>query len=429
MAEARDCRVTLEAIWRLESGRIIAAVMRLVRDLSVAEELMQDALVVALEKWTECGIPENPAGWLMITSRNRAIDALRRQAAYSDIRQQMSHEVSGQTSADATEEAAEDGIDDDVLRLMFTVCHPLLSPESRVALALRLVNGLSVAEIARGYLVPETTIAQRITRAKRTLKAARIPFELPRAAERAERLASVLEAIYLIFNEGYAATVGEQWLRPTLCEEAQRLARSLASLAPEDTETLGLAALLEFQASRFAARVGDDSQPVLLAQQDRMLWDQLLIHRGFAYLNQAFALDLPIGVYCLQAAIAACHARAASWEETDWEEIVALYDGLLQAQPTPVVALNRAVAIGMADGPEAGLEIVENLHRDGQLSDYHLLYSVRGDLLQKLGRIDEASRDFLHSAELTRNQQEQSLMQRRATECVKAANHTGIEPH
>ena len=429
MRDSRDCRATLDAIWRLESGRIVAAVMRLVRDLSVAEELVQDALVAALEKWTVSGIPENSAGWLMTTARNRAIDFLRRQAVFNNVQQQISHELSGQTAANLVEESAEAGIDDDVLRLMFTVCHPLLSPEARVALTLRLVNGLSVAEIARGYLVPEATIAQRITRAKRTLKVTRVPFELPSAPDRSGRLASVLEAIYLIFNEGYAATSGEQWLRPTLCEEALRLARSLASLTPEDTETLGLAALLEIQTSRFAARLGGDGQPMLLAQQDRSLWDQLLIHRGFAYLDKAFELNLPVGVYCLQAAIAACHGRAASWEETDWEEIVALYDGLRQVQPTPVVALNRAVAVGMADGPEAGLDIVEDLRRDGQLSDYHLLYSVRGDLLQKLERHHEAKRDFLYAAELAGNQQERSLMQRRATECVEVANRTGIEPH
>ena len=424
-----DCRVTLDAIWHLESGCIVAAVMRLVHDLSLAEELVQDALVVALEKWTENGIPENPAGWLMATARNRAIDFLRRKTVYNQVQQRMSGDLSGQTAADLVEEAAEEGIDDDVLRLLFTVCHPLLSAPARVALALRLVNGLSVEEIARAYLVPEATIAQRITRAKRTLKAARIPFELPTAAHRSERLGSVLEAIYLIFNEGYTATAGQQWLRPTLCDEALRLARSLASLIPEDTETLGLAALLEFQSSRFAARIGANGEPVLLAQQDRALWDRLLIHRGFVYLDKAFELHQPVAVYCLQAAIAACHARASSWEETDWAEILALYDGLLQAHPTPVVALNRAVSIGMADGPEAALKIVENLCRDGKLSDYHLLYSVRGDLLQRLGRLEEARTDFLHAAELTRNEQEKTLMQLRATECVELVNDIRIDLH
>lgn len=429
MADARDCRATLEAIWRLESGRIIATVLRLVRDLSLAEELAQDALVTALEKWTQSGIPENPAGWLMATAKNRAIDTLRRQAVYRDIQQQLSYDVPDRSPANITEAAAEDRIDDDVLRLMFTACHPLLSAQARVALVLRLVNGLSVAEIARAYLVSETTVAQRITRAKRTLKAARVSYELPQAADRQERLASVLEAIYLVFNEGYAATVGDQWLRPKLCEEALRLARSLASLASADTEALGLAALLEFQTSRLAARVDPAGRPVLLAQQNRARWDRLLIHRGFTYLDQAFALRTPVGVYCLQAAVAACHARAASWEETDWDEIVALYDGLLQAHPTPVVALNRAVAISMVDGPQAGLEIVETLYGEEQLSGYHLLYSVRGDLLQKLGRFEEARRDFLAAAGLTGNVREKSLMQRRATECFAISEGDGRDRH
>ncbi|MFN2110456.1 MAG: RNA polymerase sigma factor [Anaerolineae bacterium] len=426
---AGEIHATLGAIWRLESGRMIAAVMRLVRDLSLAEELVQDACLVSLEKWGKDGIPPNPAGWLMTTARNRAIDYLRRQSVFSEIRQQLHHATPDQTPADVTEAAAEEGIGDDVLRLMFTVCHPLLSPDARVALALRLVNGLSVPEIARGYLVPEATIAQRITRAKRTLKAAQVPFELPDVAQRTERLASVLEAVYLIFNEGYVATTGEQWARPMLCEEALRLVRTLASLVPEDTETLALAALLELQTSRLPTRVDGDGQPVLLAQQDRARWNHLLIHRGLAYLNRAFALNLPIGVYCLQAAIAACHARASTWEETDWEEILALYDGLLQAQPTPVVALNRAVAVGMAAGAEAGLEIVEALCADQQLRDYHLLYSVRADFLQKLGRLDEARSDFLHAAKLTCNEQEKSLMQLRATACVDAADQKGKSPH
>lgn len=420
----RDCRTTLDALWRLESGRIVATVLRIVRDLSLAEELAQDALVTALEKWSADGIPANPAAWLMATAKNRAIDALRRQAAFVEIQQQLVHDVVDRTAADVTEAAADDTIDDDVLRLMFTVCHPLLATESRVALVLRLVNGLSVAEIARGYLVAETTIAQRITRAKRTLKAAHVPFELPLAAQRTERMASVLEAVYLIFNEGYAAMEGEQWLRPALCEEALRLARSLASLVSDDVEVFGLAALLELQTSRLAARVDREGQPVLLAQQDRARWDRLLIHRGFAYLEQAFALDLPVGVFCLQAAIAACHARAASWDETDWAEIVALYDALLQAQPTPVVALNRAVAVGMADGPQAGLDIVERLCAEQQLTRYHLLYSVRADLLQRVGRRQEASREFLKAATLTRNASEQTLLQRRATECVAEYERT-----
>jgi RNA polymerase sigma factor (sigma-70 family) len=426
---ANDCRATLDAIWRLESGRILAAVMRIVRDLAVAEELVQDASVRALETWAERGVPENPAAWLMTTAKNRAIDTLRRQVSYSGIQRQLGEEMRSQTPADAVEAAAEETIDDDLLRLMFTVCHPLLSPEARVALALRLVNGLSVAEIARAYLVPEATIAQRITRAKRTLKAAHVAFELPRTEHRGERLQSVLEAVYLIFNEGYAATTGEQWLRPTLCEEALRLARSLASLVSDSGEVLGLAALLEFQTSRLAARVDSDGSPILLQQQDRARWDRLLIHRGDVYLAEAFSCQQPVGAYCIQAAIAGCHARAASWEETDWEEIAALYNGLLQAHPSPVVELNRAVAIGMADGPGAGLKIVEDLIGRGQLSSYHLLYSVWGDLLSKLGRLGEARSAFQRAAGLTRNRQEITLLQRRAIECVETSDLHGRDAH
>ncbi|MCB1829357.1 MAG: RNA polymerase sigma factor [Chromatiaceae bacterium] len=407
----------------------MAAVMHIVRDLALAEELVQDALVRALEKWREQGVPENPAGWLLATARNRAIDTLRRQANFSGIQRQLSDELPSQTAADAVEAAAEAVVDDDVLRLMFTVCHPLLSPEARVALVLRLVNGLSIVEIARAYLVPEATVAQRITRAKRTLKAAHVPFELPPSEHRGERLQSVLEAVYLLFNAGYAATDGEQWLRPTLCDEALRLARSLASLVPEDAEVLGLAALLEFQASRSAARVDSDGTPILLQQQDRARWDRLMIHRGGGYLQQAFALGQPVGSYCIQAAIAQCHARAGSWQQTDWEEVAALYDGLLQAQPSPVTELNRAVAIGMADGPDAGLQIVEALLSQGQLSTYHLLFSVRGDLLLKLGRLDEARSNFLRAAEMTRNKQEKKLLQRRATECAAASPASTIVPH
>ncbi|MCP5152523.1 MAG: RNA polymerase sigma factor [Ectothiorhodospiraceae bacterium] len=429
MTRGRDSRATLDAVWRLESGRIIGTVLRLVGDLAQAEELAQDALLAALEKWTEDGVPENPAGWLMTTARNRAIDLLRRQSMYQGIRQQLLHESPVQTAADLVESAAEERIDDDVLRLMFGVCHPLLPADARVALALRLVNGLSVAEIARAYLLPEATIAQRITRAKRTLKAARVGFDLPPSEARAERLGSVLEAIYLIFNEGYAATAGERWFRPMLCEEALRLGRSLASLVSDDTEVLGLAALLEFQSSRLTARCDAAGQPILLAMQDRGLWDRLLIRRGFEYLNRAFALQAPVGVYCLQAAIAACHARSPSLEQTDWEEILALYDGLLQAQPTAVVALNRAMAVSMVDGPEAALALVDSLRESGELYGYHLLYSVRGDLLQKLGRLDEARVDFLRAAELTDNRQAAELMRRRATECVARERGTGRVPH
>ncbi|MET0029229.1 MAG: RNA polymerase sigma factor [Candidatus Thiodiazotropha sp.] len=414
-----DPSATLEAVWKLESGRVIATLLRMVRDLDIAEELAQDALLSAWDKWRSQGLPEHPAGWLMTAAKNRAIDHLRRQTVYGEIRQSLSHQTPDRTPASQTEEAADAQIDDDVLRLMFTVCHPLLSPDSRVALALRLVNGLSVAEIARAYLVPETTLAQRITRAKRTLKSARVRLELPEGAEREAQLASVLEAIYLIFNEGYTATSGPQWMRPTLCQEALRLARSLAGLVTTDSEVFGLAALMEFQASRLSARMDSAGEAVLLAEQNRALWDPLLIRRGFTYLEQAFGLQQPVGMYCLQAAIAACHARASTWETTDWEEITALYDALLQIHPTPVVALNRAVAVSLSEGPQAGLEIVDDLRNEPQLSTYHLLYSVRGDLLQKLGRHAEASREFLHAAALTRNEQEQSLMQRRATECIE----------
>ncbi|MET0066010.1 MAG: RNA polymerase sigma factor [Candidatus Thiodiazotropha sp.] len=413
-----DPDAALEAVWKLESGRIIATLLRMVRDLDTAEELAQDTLLSAWEGWRTRGIPENPAGWLMTTAKNRAIDHLRRQTVYGGIREHLSQTTADRTPADLTEEAAEKQIDDDVLRLMFTVCHPLLSAESRVALALRLVNGLSVAEIARAYLLAESTLAQRITRAKRTLKAARVRLVMPEGSEREAQLASVLEAIYLIFNEGYTATTGPQWLRPTLCQEALRLARSLAGLVTRDSEVFGLAALLEFQASRLPARIDPAGQAVLLAEQNRARWDPLLMRRGFTYLEQAFGLDRPVGLYCLQAAIAACHARASTWEATDWEEITALYDALLQVHPTPVVALNRAVAVSMSEGPQAGLKIVDDLRSEPQLSSYHLLYSVRGDLLQKLGRHTEASREFLHAASLTRNEQEQSLMQRRATECI-----------
>ncbi|MCB1961440.1 MAG: RNA polymerase sigma factor [Rhodocyclaceae bacterium] len=416
--KAEICRTRLDALWRLESGRIVASVMHIVRDLAVAEEIAQDASVRALEKWPLEGIPDNPAGWLMLTARHRAFDILRRRASFGEIARQLGDTLPAHTAADAVETAAEQGIDDDVLRLMFIVCHPLLSPEGRVALALRLVNGLSVADIARAYLVPEATVAQRITRAKRTLKAARVPFELPPPEHLAERLQSVLEAVYLIFNAGYAATTGEHWLRPVLCHEALRLARTLASLSPGDGEVLGLAALLEFQASRLAARVDRDGSPVLLQAQDRARWDRLLIHRGHTCLAQAFALDRALGPYAIQAAIAACHARATRWEETDWQEIAALYDALRQAQPSPVVELNRAVAIAMADGPDAGLRIVDSLASRGELAGYPLLYSVRGDLLEKLGRFAEAWSDFLRAAELSANRQEKALMQRRAAACL-----------
>lgn len=422
MKNHQHCHQTLDAIWHLESGRITASVMRLVSDLTVAEELVQDAMLTALERWRADGIPDNPAAWLMTAAKNRAIDHLRRHSRYSDIRDEIQADILQQANIDSTLTMADEAIDDDVLRLMFIACHPLLSADARIALTLRLVNGLSVAEIARAFLVPEATIAQRITRAKRTLKAARIRFEDPAPEERQERLGTLLGAIYLIYNEGYTASSGKRWMRPTLCDEALRLARSLASLAPDDTEALGLAALLEFQTSRLKAREDSEGNAVLLTDQNRGLWEPLLIRRGFAYLDTVFGSQKQIGVYCLQAAIAACHARASTWEQTDWDEILALYDALLQAQPTAVVALNRAVAVSMVDGPGEALKLVEEICRQGELSSYHLLYAIRGDLLQKSGRFDEAQADFLRAAELTGNEKEKDLMQFRATECVNEKN-------
>ncbi|GGU35198.1 RNA polymerase sigma factor [Streptomyces lavendofoliae] len=396
----------VETVFRIESARIIAAVARIVRDVGIAEELAQDALVAALEQWPEKGVPDRPGAWLMATARNRAVDLVRRRETYARKLAEVGRDLE---TAYEPETAEPDDIDDDLLRLVFTACHPVLSADARVALTLRLLGGLTTEEIARAFLVPEATVAQRIVRAKRSLARAGVPFEVPRGPERAARLASVLEVIYLIFNEGYAATAGDHWLRPGLCEDALRLARVLAGLMPDEPEAHGLAALLELQASRTAARTGPDGEPVLLADQNRTRWDRLLIRRGFAALERAGT-----GPYALQAAIAACHARAARYEDTDWATIAALYGRLAAVAPSPVVELNRAVAVSMADGPAAGLAIVDGLAGEPALQDYHLLPSVRGDLLVRLGRADEARAAFERAASLARNARERDLLLSRA---------------
>lgn len=414
-----DAHRAIDAVWRIEAPRLIAALARLVGDVGTAEELAQDALVAALEQWPEAGVPRSPGAWLMATAKHRALDLLRRDKMLERKHRQLSHELEEQQERTVPDlhEALDDDIGDDLLRLMFTACHPVLSTEARVALALRVLGGLTTPEIARAFLVPEATVAQRIVRAKRTLAEARVPFEVPRGADRAERLASVLGVIYLIFNEGYAATAGEDWMRTELCEEALRLGRILAELTPEDPEVHGLVALMEIQASRAAARTGPAGEPILLLDQDRARWDQLLIRRGLAALARAESLGGALGPYALQAAIAACHARAARGEDTDWPRIVALYDALAQLAPSPVVELNRAVAVGMAFGPAAGLEAVDRLLAEPTLKSYHLLPSVRGDLLQKLGRLDEARAEFARAAGLTRNARERAILLERAAGC------------
>ena len=413
---------TLETVWRMESPKIIARLARLLRDVGLAEETAQDALVSALEQWPHTGVPGNPGAWLMVTARNRALDRLRRNSLVERKHEVLTHEVEllGRPAA-VPEDAADDDIGDDLLRLVFIACHPVLSTEARVALTLRLLGGLTTAEIARAFLLPEPTIAQRIVRAKRSLAAARVPFEVPDAADRGARLGSVLEVIYLIFNEGYAATAGHDWLRPALCEEALRLGRIVAELVPAEPEVHGLVALLEIQASRAGARVGTDGEPILLSDQNRARWDQMLIRRGLAALARAESLGGAFGPYALQAAIAACHARARSAAETDWTRIVALYDALAQLAPSPVVELNRAVAVAMAFGPAAGLEIVDGLLAEPRLSDYHLLPSVRGDLLARLGRHAEASQEFARAATLARNGRERALLLERAASCGRTA--------
>ena len=410
----------IEAVWRIESAKVVACVARMVRDVGVAEELAQDALVAALEHWPEHGVPDNPGAWLMTTAKNRALDRLRQDVLHARKREELGRDLDAQEAhlvpdfVDALDAAREDDIGDDLLRLVFTACHPVLSTDARVALTLRLLGGLTTDEIARAFLVPEPTIAQRIVRAKRTLSTAKVPFEVPRADARAARLASVLEVIYLIFNEGYSATAGDDWMRPALCEEALRLGRVLAGLVPDESEVHGLVALMEIQASRIHARVDAQGRPVLLLDQDRSRWDLLLIRRGFAALERAQALGGAGGPYALQAALAACHARAHSAEQTDWAQIVALYDVLAQVSPSPVVELNRAVAVGMAFGPAAALEIVDLLAADAALANYHWLPSVRGDLLEKLGRMAEARAEFERAAAMTRNARERELLLARA---------------
>ncbi|HEY1873221.1 MAG TPA: RNA polymerase sigma factor, partial [Steroidobacteraceae bacterium] len=393
---ATEAHRTVDAVWRIESARLIAGLMRLVRDVGLAEELAQDALVAALEQWPRAGIPDNPGAWLMATAKHRAIDQLRRRRMLSRKHEALGHELEMEQehNGGTVEAGADDAVGDDLLRLMFIACHPLLSTEARTALTLRLLAGLTTTEIARAFLVPEPTIAQRIVRAKRTLAAARVPFESLRAEQLRERLSSVMEVIYLVFNEGYSATAGDDWMRQTMCEEALRLGRILAELAPGEAEVHGLVALMEIQASRLHARSGPNGEPILLMQQNRMLWDRLLIHRGLLALARGEARGEKRGPYLLQAAIAACHARAASAAETDWVLITALYDELARLTPSPVVELNRAVAVSMAYGPAAGLELTDRLAAQGTLRSYHLLPSVRGDLLAKLGRYPEARGEF-----------------------------------
>jgi RNA polymerase sigma factor (sigma-70 family) len=410
----------IDAVWRIESAKIVAVVARMVRDIGVAEELAQDALVSALETWPVKGIPQNPAAWLMTTARNRALDRIRRDKSLGEKLEQIGHDLEAQEAlivpdfVDALDDARADVIGDDLLRLIFTACHPVLSTDARVALTLKLLAGLTTHEIARAYLVPEATIAQRIVRAKRSLAEARVPFELPRGEALGERLASVLEVVYLVFNEGYTATAGEDWMRPALCDEALRLGRMLAGLAPQEPEVHGLVALMELQASRAAARQDADGRPVLLPAQDRARWDRLLIRRGLAALERAQALGGSAGRYALQAAIAACHARAPSAEDTDWLRICALYEQLAQVAPSPVVELNRAVAVSMAAGPAAGLEIVNTLAGDKSLRHYQWLPSVRGDLLARLGRDAEACAEFERAAALASNARERALLLERA---------------
>jgi RNA polymerase sigma factor (sigma-70 family) len=410
---AADVHRAIDAVWRIESARLIAGLARIVRDVGLAEDLAQDALVAALEQWPESGIPDNPGAWLMGTAKHQAVDRLRRRKVlerkYEELARDM--EVSAQPDLDA---AIDDDIGDDLLSLIFTACHPVLSTEARIALTLRLVGALTTAEIARAFLVPESTVAQRIVRAKRTLAEARVPIEVPTGADRDARLSSVLEVVYAIFNEGYAATAGDDWMRPELCEDALRLGRVLARLAPGEPEVHGLVALMEIQASRLRARSGPSGEPVLLFDQDRARWDRILIRRGLAALERAEELSGALGPYTLQAAIAACHARARTSEETDWEGIVALYDALAQIKASPVVELNRAVAVAMGFGPAAGLELVDALVADGSLAGYHLLPSVRGDLLAKLDRPDEAREEFARAASLTRNERERTLLLERA---------------
>jgi len=414
----------IDAVWRIESAKIIAGLTRIVRDVGLAEELAQDALVAALERWPESGVPDNPGAWLMATAKHRAMDHFRRNKLLERKHEELGRELeSQQESAVANFDAAFDTVNDadfgdDLLRLVFISCHPVLATEARVALTLRLLGGLTTQEIARAFLVPEPTVAQRIVRAKRTLAEARVPFEVPRGPDLAARLSSVLEVIYLVFNEGYSATAGEDWMRPALCEDALRLGRILAGLAPNEPEVHGLVALMEIQASRSHARVSPSGEPILLLDQDRTRWDHLLIRHGLAALERAESLVGALGPYALQAAIAACHARAHIASETDWPRIATLYEALARLTPSPVVELNRAVAISMAFGPQAGLELVDNLIPEPSLKSYHLLPAVRADLLKKLGRLDEARAEFARAASLAQNARERTLLLSRAASCA-----------
>jgi RNA polymerase sigma factor (sigma-70 family) len=417
---AREVARSIEAVWRIEAGRIVGGVARLVRDVGLAEDLAQEALIAALETWPEAGMPDNPGAWLMAVAKNKALDHLRLQALQARKHDELCADAGARGDhvepdfVDALDAARADDIGDDLLRLIFAACHPVLPREAQTALTLKLLGGLSTPEIARAYVVPEATMAQRIVRAKKALSQAAVPFSVPQGAERLKRLAAVLEVIYLIFNEGYAATSGAEWTRPALCEEALRLARMLAAILPQEPDTHGLQALLEIQASRLRARIDAEGRPVLLMDQDRTRWDRLLIERGLAALDRARALGQPLAAYSLQAAIAACHARAATPQATDWHAIVALYDDLIECVPSPVVELNRSVAIGMAYGPEAALPLVEALAAEPAMQRYGLLHAVRGDLLDRLGLAADACRAFERAAELASNEQDQALMRRRA---------------
>ncbi len=418
-----DTHLAIDAVWRIESAKLIAGLARMVRDIGLAEELAQDALVAALEQWPDSGIPDKPGAWLMATAKHRALDLLRRNKLYERKHQEIGREREAQQDAVAAdfEATLDDDVGDDLLRLVFTSCHPILSSEARVALTLRLLGGLTTGEIARAFLVPEPTIAQRIVRAKRTLAEAHIPFEVPRGDERSARLSSVLEVIYLIFNEGYSATAGEDWMRPALCEEALRLGRILAGLAPQEPEVHGLIALMEIQASRSRARIGSSGEPILLLDQNRALWDQLLIRRGLTALQLAESLGGSLGWYVLQAELAACHARTRTAEETDWARIASLYDSLARVAPSPVVELNRAIAIGMAFGPAEGLKLADALMAEPSLKTYHRLPSVRADLLVKLERFEEARMEFDRAASLTRNTREREMLLDRAQACRESS--------
>jgi RNA polymerase sigma factor (sigma-70 family) len=420
IVETNATKSAVEAVWRIESARLIGGLVRFVRDVALAEDLAHDALILALERWPSSGIPDNPGAWLMVAAKNHAIDQLRRRNMHERKHEQIASEQIREQGSSTPDihSALDPDIGDDLLRLMLVACHPVLSREARAALTLKLLGGLSAAEIARAFLVPEATIAQRIVRAKRTLTEARVPFEVPRGEALTERLGSVLEVIYLIFNEGYTATRGDDWLRPELCNDALRLGRVLAELAPEDAEVHGLVALMELQASRFRARIDREGKPILLLDQDRTRWDRLLIGRGLAALAQAEALARPLGPYAIQAAIASCHAKAPTPEATDWPRIVALYDALVELTQSPIVELNRAVAVSMAFGAAAGLELIDALVEEQSLASYHLLPAARADLLEKLGRNDEACGEFERAATMTQNTRERELLLQRASACV-----------